>query len=118
MSMKPPSLDSVIPQSGLEPNDLTIDNGCEPPIIFNPAPNPDPFPPDIFEPDPEIIVNPLPQEPDPEPPVVLINPVTQGPEGGPVINPIPNDPYRVIEEGLAQLQNGGDKPFKTFKPIG
>jgi hypothetical protein len=111
------SLDSIMPQQGLEPQDLGIDvGGCEPPPISNPSPDP-PVPPDVWV-EPEIFVNPAPQGPDgpesPEPPEIITNPVTQGPEGpdDPVTNPIGESPWTEILQGGIQL--GEDSPFKKL----
>jgi len=116
------SLDSIIPQQGLEPADAGIDvGGCEPPVIFNPAPEPDPLPPDIWvDPGPDIIVNPGPEGPEgpdsPEPPEVVVNPFTQGPEsgpeGGPIVNPAPERPWTEILQGGIHL--GDDSPWKKL----
>jgi hypothetical protein len=118
MSDMKASLNTLIPQQGLESGPGFDVGGCEPPPIFNPAPEPSPLPPDIFE--PEIIVNPGPEGPvaGPEgepPPDVVVNPFTQGPELGPIVNPAPENPVWAAIEGGIQL-NEGDKPFKPIKP--
>ena len=119
MSDMKASLNTIIPQQGLESGPGFDVGGCDlPPPIFNPPPPEQPVPPDIWV-EPEIVVNPGPDGPEgPEgepPPEVVVNVFTQGPEPGPIVNPAHDNPIWAAIEGGIKL-NEGDKPWKPIKP--